>query len=136
VNPYRLVALAVIAMFALGYARLLIDTGIKEEDERAVPADLITKAACTAIAGPLAEALEISWEPEMETSGDQSVCVLASDLPADSDSDVVLSTAGAVFQLLRWERVDSDVDTSRAYMREPVVCILRVDNQIRAVCAR
>jgi hypothetical protein len=136
VNPYRLVALAVIAMFALGYARLLIDTGIKEEDERAVPADLITKAACTAIAGPLAEALEVSWEPEMETSGDQSVCALSWDVPDDSSSDDVLFTVDAVFRLLRWEQLDAEGETGRKYVRAPVICSFHVDERIEAVCHR
>lgn len=136
-HPYRLVALAVIAMFALGFSRLLADTGVRDEHAPAdVPFDLITRAACTAIADPLAEALEVSLVPGSAVHDGYAVCELSAHRSAGMSAEQSVAHARAVFGMLSWRMVEASSSGEFVYERSPVRCALSVDELVNVTCRR
>jgi hypothetical protein len=137
VNPYRLVALVIIALFALGYARLLIDTGIRDEDPPPdAELDLLTKAACMAIAEPLAEVVDAAWTQETHLEGPAEVpaCDLSASRPATLSEDEAHHRIAAVFELTNWRQASSTSGATQIFVRDPVECTATVDALIHLRC--
>lgn len=134
-TPNRLVALAIIALFALGYARLLIDAGVRDEVPAEAPTlDLITRAACTAIAEPLGEVLGVVLNPDAVRLADAAVgCSLSAPLSRVRTTEVRRGTE-EVFRLLQWTPISPASSDTISYLRHPIRCEARFDSGLDLIC--
>jgi hypothetical protein len=132
VNPYRLIALVIIALFALGYARLLIDTGVRDEEPDEEPIDFYARAACTAIGDPVAELFGLEWRRSAKSASFGTVspgCMLASPLPEEYSTEQVRVAVERIFIAARWEARARPPGFDLAYDRRPVTCAVRTDHE-------
>lgn len=129
-HPYRLIALVIIALFALGYARLLIDTGVREESpDPEIEVDLYARAACTAVGDPTSEALGIEWTHEVFESDGRRGCRLRSTVADTSAAKEAYIAVDRVFIMAKWQRRPGTTDVESAtYYRRPVTCTASLDS--------
>lgn len=132
VNPYRLIALVIIALFALGYARLLIDTGVRDEEPDEEPIDFYARAACTAIGDPVAEVFGLEWTrsaKEASFGTGSPGCMLASPHPEEYSTEQVLVAIDRIFIAAQWEARTRPLEFDLAYDRRPVTCAVRANEK-------
>lgn len=127
----RIVTVVLFLIVAVGLARIFDGVGPDEPELEDAPVDMYARAACTAVAVPIGEALGITfderylWLDDVSTDS-VAACRLRGTATA-GDIDEIKAPIHAFFRSARWLPyslfdADGPRETTSAYRKSPVTC--------------
>ena len=131
----RIVTVVLFLIVAVGLARIFDGVGPDEPEFEDAPVDMYARAACTAVAVPIGEALGITLEERhlwlVDVSPDSVAACRLTGTATAGGIDEITAPIHAFFRTARWRPyslfdADARRETTSAYRKSPVTCRYRI----------